>query len=562
MSVRRIVAAVFPLLTLAAGSRPQLQGNNAPGTDQPSRISLITRRFRAARLWLLSRPFVCCVAIGVFTMLVRLALLPWIGIPEPMINDEFSYLLGGDTFASGRVTNPSHAMWVHFETFHVLQRPTYASKYPPGQALCLALGQRVMGHPWFGVWFSAGLMCASICWMLQGWLRNGWAVLGGLLTATQIGILSPWMNSYWGGALSATGGALMLGALPRLIRASQWHHLLAAAAGFIILLNTRPYEGTLLTAAVLLAFVRWPESKSLRTRVSRLFRIDQILPTLVLLIAAFAAMSYYNFRVTGSPLSLPYIVHEKQYSYAPLFIWQTPRVEPVYRHSIMHEYWVNWSASYYFKARKQPVRVPASLMIEGRGLFCAVSDVLIIPVLVCAWLFSLPSIRAALLITAVFLIGLLQVSWVLAHYLAPLAGMFFLFAMQGLRYLRLLRPAGKTSSVNLPAVIVAVCVGSFLLAIVTRRNEPQSRFVQQRRSVLQSLTRDASRHLVIVRYPESHNIHEEWVYNAADIDGSPIVWARDMGQEENRELVKYFAGRKAWLLVPTEGAATLLPYVP
>ncbi|MCL6547235.1 MAG: hypothetical protein K6T61_18650, partial [Bryobacteraceae bacterium] len=66
-----------------------------------------------------------------------------------------------DTLARGRLTNPTHPMWPHFETIHVIHQPTYNSMYLPGQAIFLAAGNLLTGHPWGGVLLSVALMSAA-----------------------------------------------------------------------------------------------------------------------------------------------------------------------------------------------------------------------------------------------------------------------------------------------------------------------------------------------------------------------------------------------------------------
>ena len=112
------------------------------------------------------RPYLSALLVAALPLLLRFALLPWVPVPQPQIQEEFSYLLGADTFAHGRLANPTHPMAVFFDNIQLIQAPSYASARPPGQAVFLCLGQVLFGMPWLGVCLSVGLMCGAFYWML------------------------------------------------------------------------------------------------------------------------------------------------------------------------------------------------------------------------------------------------------------------------------------------------------------------------------------------------------------------------------------------------------------
>jgi len=74
------------------------------------------------------------------------------------------------------------------------------------------------------------------------------------------------------------------------------------------------------------------------------------------------------------------------------------------------------------------------------------------------------------------------------------------------------------------------------------------------------LSQRPGKQLVIVHYSPEHSPDQEWVYNAADIDASKVVWAREMDAASNAQLLAYFKDREVWLLNADSYPQRLQPY--
>jgi hypothetical protein len=485
---------------------------------------------------------------GLSALGLRLALLPWLPVPLPYINDEFSFLLAGDTFAHGRLANPPHPMWVHFETFHVIFHPTYASMYPPLQGLVLAAGQVLAHRPFWGVWFSVGIMCAAFCWMLQAWLPPSWAFLGGMLPVLRFGVLSYWDNGYWGGALAATGGALVLGALPRIMRHQRVRDAILMSFGVAMLANTRPYEGMMLSVAVGIMLVVWAIRK--RPAAGPLLR-RVALPMLLILAVAGVASGYYFWRVTGSPTKMPQQVNRDTYAIAKYFYWQAAYPEPAYHHKEMRDFY-DVELSEFTRARTLSGVFLQYLKASARGWGFFVSPVLTLPLLLLPQVMRARRIRFLLIAGTLGVASSALVIFFNINYVAPIAPVIVAILVQGMRHLRLWKFEGKHSGAFLVRAIVIMCVVIVPIQAHLLAGAPAPRtwaaIGPERAAITARLASLSGPQLVLVRYDSDHDPMLEWVYNGADIDNQKIVWARDMGPAENQELLDYYNTRRAWLL--------------
>jgi hypothetical protein len=549
----RTLAELVPLLAavLLAVLLPALP---ARFWAAPSRL---LRSFSAtparAILWSAVLTFAVCAAV--FRLSPR----------SPSAPDEFSYLLAADTFAHGRLTNPPHPLWQHFESLHILQQPTYQSKYPPGQGLLLAAGQVLTGSPIVGVWLSMTAGAAAVCWMLLAWMPLRWALFGALLPAFRFGALplwddnwfAYWATTFWGGAVAMLGGALLYGALPRLLRAARARDAALLGLGLIVLANTRPYEGLVaaLPAAVVLLVWAW-------RRWRAAVRVAAAAGAVLLL--GFAAMGYYNERVTHDPLRMPYQVFAEQYEMVPLFIFGEPSARKAYHHAVFHAYYEGFVMEGYRQKKGGFGWTPEYLEMAPQFFL---GFALWLPAV---FAFGPPSERWAWFAAAVLAL-LIPASAVSSladklrpHYIAPVAPLFVFLAVAGLRRLRTVRLRGRRIGRPLSEAIVAVSLLSITAGLGFRAvfGAPyqDAKLVRDRPAITARLLAMEGKDLIIVSYSPQHNEHEEWVYNEADLNDAPIVWARDMGAEKNRRLLEYYAGRKIWRLLPDEEAPRIEPY--
>jgi hypothetical protein len=512
-------------------------------------ITLEKKGFRVLET-IARRPTLAILLVGLVAFAGSMAVSLLVRFPLPAIHDEFSYLLAADTFAHGRLANPTHPLWKHFETVHVIQQPTYASKYPPAQGFMLALGQVLGGHPVVGVWLGIAVACAAITWMLQGWVPRRWALLGGLIAALHLGFFGYWSQNYWGGALAATGGALLFGALRRLTRRPTVGTSILLAIGLVVLANSRPFEGLIISlpaAAVIITAIFKRNGWSWRTWLNRV-----VAPILLVVMTGGILMAYYNLKVTGSPWRLPYQVYERQYPSTPIFLVTSeppspnkPAVPQVFfdlRHFIEQKQQEMQTVAGYIKDKSQ------ELLNMALFYFGAVFLLLFL---------TLPWVLRNRWNVFAFLVLLLAIGTVFLETqsyprkLAPATCLLVLFVVQGLRHLRLWRWHGRPSGRCLAALLVAIftiSVAFSFFPVFHLSSWPVSR---QRAQLERQLQEDGHRHVILVRdgsYNGPFYPHFEWVYNRADIDAAKVIWARDLGQTRNRKLVEYFKERQFWRL--------------
>ncbi|MCC6770553.1 MAG: hypothetical protein IT360_05015 [Gemmatimonadaceae bacterium] len=470
------------------------------------------------------------------------------GWPLPRVFDEFSYLIGAETFAAGRLSNPPHQLPEFFNTIHVLQTPTYTSKYFPGHSLFLALGIVLGGGPRLGQWIAFAFMGGALCWMLRGCVSRRGALAGSAILVLLLAD-THWTSGYWGSAAALGGSALMFGAILRVQHDPAPRTAGILGLGVVVLALTRPFEGLAVSLVPALAMLTWCLGGGCETP-RRLLRVA--LPTLLVIGAGAAFLAAHNRATTGNAFRPAYVAYEASAPGAPPFVWRAPvgtaasstgrplRPSERARIGIDLDAWA--------KLRQHPLAELQARLRQSVALYLPAG------VFAALFLLAVPALADRRLLVPAGAVGALAVatgvsSFFLPSYVAPaIAPLAVLVAVGASRVAAVGVPARRA----VMAAAALLAVGGAWRVVHQSRDEAEHRspasFPNRRAALARALEQEPGRQLVFVSYDHAYRSQHEFVQNSADRDSAAVLWAHDLGGVENERLMALERHRRPWIL--------------
>jgi hypothetical protein len=295
-------------------------------------------------------------------------------------------------------------------------------------------------------------------------------------------------------------------------------------------------------------------------------------------------MAYYNYKVTGDALTLPYTVYNKQYDPIPIFLplFSPPTADEAYRNQLVQEYEntriirnelmrefhlyeldsfyvpLLYKFTTYHKSN-----VFVFVLKKAYDNFVSFSRTtwflysIILLAGVCLFLTD----KKFLFFTGALGFCFFSVSFATYnqnHYFAPFVG-YLMLLITFILY--------QTSKINF---VTNKLITSFALAVIaaqvfvlfTEDTFTRTTSVRRHRQVQtvfeRTLYEQPGKHLVLIDFPSANyrqgygdrylSITDRTYFNEPDIDHSKVVWANSLGQERNKNLFDYFSGREIWIL--------------
>ncbi len=520
---------------------------------QPPLNAAITRIWPCLRE---SRDWLIILLLIAATVMLRIHDLRTYSIPAPVVVDEHTNLLGAETFALGRLTNPPVLLHDQLFEMYVVNFPTRMMKYQPAMALFMAAGIVWFDHPYWGVLACMALAIGASYWAMVGWCSRPVALAGALVLMLLFRAPHYWIQSYWGGGHVFLASMLMLGAYPRIFIHHHYRAIIPASFGLVLAMLSRPLEGGVLALALAISgAITWWRYFSAAERRQFLHAIWR--PMTIIIGSYIAWQMYYNYRVTGDALTLPYMAYESFYAKQPLFTFQQPRYENNFAHPVITKL-QNFDMRYYWDKKQRPVGllILNFLILTGLDRLPRLSTQLAffaahLP-LITLWLESkkhkptthsiLPFYICWILLCLCFIYSAPS----MPHYLAPYFAVIVVML------------AASSRGVMFNRLVLTACVGMYATMLATigtyTYTFPNAMRTMRKWDINQRLMIQPGKDIVF-----SMNRSLAPIYNEPDIDNSEVIWAWPLSPEKNQELIDHYPDRNVWY-IPSGRAIELRPY--
>ncbi len=267
-----------------------------------------------------------------------------------------------------------------------------------------------------------------------------------------------------------------------------------------------------------------------------------------MIIAGFACLLVYNRAVTGDAFRTPYAVNQATYGWPMTLPWFHPPA-PHFRHVELERYY-----DYERDVHDHPGAFRARTAEEIWRFYFG--PALSVPLIMLPLLWRKGRMRLLFVAAGLTVAATLIEVGSSPHYAAAATGCFLAIIVAGFRRL-CARPWGVRYAMAAPVILLLIMsvragLEQVHLPFTQRVNSGSWCCVPPgnpaKSQILATLDRIGGRHLVLVRPKTDPDDVFQWIYNDADIDASKVVWARDMGPQENAELLHYFRDRTIWLL--------------
>jgi hypothetical protein len=276
-----------------------------------------------------------------------------------------------------------------------------------------------------------------------------------------------------------------------------------------------------------------------------------------------------NKSVTGSWTTLPYQLSQYQYGVPASLTFQP---NPVPHRELTPQQELEYKSQLAFRATDKETLTSYLLRLEYRVRYYRFF--FLAPLFLAIPAFCIAAVREfryawVLLTLLIFALGINFFPAFQLHYLGAVTCLFVLISAAGLREISRWSPEAARLVLFLCAIHFIFWYGlhlfedhEFAVAMMNYETWDSINHHNPQRRILVNgqLAEIPGQILIFVRYSPRHIFQEEWVYNEADIDAARIVWARDLGPQENDKLRALYPSREVFLLEPDLTPPRLSPY--